>query len=78
MDDETGYYYYGARYYNPKLSVWLSVDPLAEKFPGWSSYNFTMNNPLRFIDPDGRMAADAMGNNPVFGSDGTYRGNTTR
>ena len=29
MDDETGYYYYGARYYDPNTSVWLSVDPLA-------------------------------------------------
>ncbi|QTY28293.1 hypothetical protein IGB25_03390 [Flavobacterium sp. CS20] len=42
------------RYYNPKTSLWLSVDPLAEKFPGWSPYNFVMNNPINFIDPDGR------------------------
>jgi RHS repeat-associated protein len=28
-DEETGNYYYGARYYDPKVSVWLSVDPLA-------------------------------------------------
>lgn len=34
--------------------VWLSVDPLAEKFAGWSAYNFCKDNPVRFIDPDGR------------------------
>ncbi|NAW50576.1 hypothetical protein GNY06_03975, partial [Elizabethkingia argentiflava] len=36
LDDETGYYYYGARYYNPRVSLWLNVDPLAEKMPSWS------------------------------------------
>lgn len=53
LDVETGLYYYGARYYNPRTSIWLSVDPLAEKFPGWSPYNYAMNNPLVFIDPTG-------------------------
>ncbi len=53
-DDETGNFYYRARYYNPKISVWLSVDPLAHKYSALSSYNFVMNNPLVFIDPDGR------------------------
>jgi len=33
---------------------WLSVDPLADKYPGWSPYIYTLNNPLLFIDPDGR------------------------
>ena len=57
LDEETGFYYYGARYYNPKFSIWLSVDPLAEKFPNMSPYAFCNNNPLYFVDPTG-MASE--------------------
>ena len=39
-------------------SRWLSVDPLAEEFPDWSPYTFVYNNPIKFIDPDGRAAID--------------------
>lgn len=39
LDPETGNYYYGARYYDPKVSVWLSVDPLAASFPSQTPYN---------------------------------------
>ncbi|MDC8100603.1 RHS repeat domain-containing protein [Chryseobacterium rhizosphaerae] len=58
QDDETGYYYYGARYYNPRVSLWLNVDPLAEKYPSFSPYIYSFNNPVRFIDPDGREPYD--------------------
>jgi RHS repeat-associated protein len=51
MDGETGYYYYGARYYNPKVSLWLNVDPLAEALPDRSPYEYTLSNPIRFTDP---------------------------
>ncbi len=54
LDEETGLYYYGARYYNPRISVWLSVDPLAEKYPSYSPYTFCLNNPVIYTDPDGR------------------------
>lgn len=54
LDPEMGNYYYGARYYDPKLSIWLSVDPLAEKGPQYSPYIYTFNNPVYWIDPDGR------------------------
>ena len=53
-DDETGYSYFGARYYNSDLSIWLSVDPLADKYPGVSPYTYCANNPVRLVDPDGR------------------------
>lgn len=53
LDEETGNYYYGARYYNPKWSIWLSVDPLAEKMPSWSSYNYAFSNPINYTDPTG-------------------------
>ncbi|MGR7813990.1 RHS repeat-associated core domain-containing protein [Lacinutrix undariae] len=50
---QTGNYYYGARYYNPKWSTWLSVDPLTEKYPSISSYAYVAQNPIKYIDPDG-------------------------
>jgi RHS repeat-associated protein len=54
QDPETGNYYYGARYYNPQTSIWFGVDPLAAKYPHVTPYNFVMNNPVIFIDPDGQ------------------------
>ncbi|MBR3577790.1 MAG: RHS repeat-associated core domain-containing protein, partial [Bacteroidales bacterium] len=53
-DEETGYGYFGARYYNSDLSIWLSVDPMADKYPGVSPYTYCANNPVRLVDPDGR------------------------
>ena len=53
QDCETGLYYYGARYYDSRLGRFLSVDPLASKFPSYSPYAYTFNNPIRFTDPTG-------------------------
>jgi len=53
-DVETGYDYFGARYYDSRMGRWLSVDPLAEKLPQVTPYNYTLNNPLRIVDPDGQ------------------------
>jgi RHS repeat-associated protein len=55
LDEETGLYYYGARYYNPTVSVWLGVDLLAHKYPNMTSYVFTGNNPVMLVDPDGKQ-----------------------
>jgi len=62
LDPQTGYYYYGARYYDPVVSRWLSIDPLAEKYPGLSPYNYTANNPVMLVDPDGKWVKDSKGN----------------
>ncbi len=54
--EQTGYSYFGARYYSPELSIWLSVDPLASHFPGWSPCAAFNNNPINLVDSDGRAA----------------------
>ncbi|WP_418326993.1 RHS repeat-associated core domain-containing protein, partial [Segatella sp.] len=55
FDEETGMYYYGARYYDPHLSLWMSTDALKEKVPNVSSYAYTENNPITYVDPDGNF-----------------------
>ena len=52
---ETGYYAFGARYYDCDLSgIFLSVDPMADKYPSISPYAYCAWNPVKFVDPDGR------------------------
>jgi len=58
LDDETGMYYFGARYYSPRESIWLSTDVLMEDYPNISPYNYCANNPINIIDPDGRFLFD--------------------
>ena len=53
-DYESGFHYYGARYYwSELLTGWLSVDPLADKYPSISPYNYCMWNPIKLVDPNG-------------------------
>ena len=61
FDEETGLYYYGARYLNPMTNLWYGVDPLAEKYPNISSYCYTINNPIRYIDIKGTEVGDPPG-----------------
>lgn len=60
-DAETGLYYYGARYYDPKTSIWTSVDPLLDEESQIekSPYAYTWNNPIKYTDPDGKIIETA-------------------
>jgi RHS repeat-associated protein len=61
-------YDFGARNYDAAIGRWMNVDPLAEKFMDVSPYNYAMNNPLFFTDPDGRSAA------PIYDTEGEFLG----
>jgi RHS repeat-associated protein len=55
QDALTGLQYFGARYYDARISLWYGVDPMAEEAPNWNPYRYSLNNPIRIIDPDGRF-----------------------
>ena len=58
-DEETGYGYFGARYMDHELmTMWLSVDPMADKYPSISPYAYCHWNPVKLVDPDGREIDD--------------------
>lgn len=67
-DVETGLSYFGARYYSSELSVWLSVDPMADKYPSLSPYTYCANNPVKLVDPNGEEIGD------FFDYSGNYLG----
>ena len=90
-DSETGFSYFGARYYDSDLMTsWLSVDPLADKYPNISPYAYCAWNPVKLVDPDGReiwILSDPYdpnasmikwNKNGLFNEDGSkYTGNNT-
>jgi RHS repeat-associated protein len=62
FDEETGFYDFGQRFYDPKTSLWLGIDPALIEAPGnfvgypavMAVYSYASHSPMRFIDPDGR------------------------
>ena len=75
-DEETGYGYFGARYMDYELmTMWLSVDPMSDKYPFISPYAYCAWNPVRLVDPDGREIGDFYASNGRYlGSDGNNDG----
>ncbi|GAA2207343.1 hypothetical protein GCM10009850_028010 [Nonomuraea monospora] len=67
LDPETGYYYHGSRYYDPRMQVWKSADPVIEDYLGGEGndgvynpgnlnlYAYGYNNPVQNSDPDGNL-----------------------
>ena len=69
-DSETGLSYFGSRYYSSDLSIWLSVDPQASKYPSLSPYTYCANNPVRLVDPNGEEIYEFDENGKYLGTSG--------
>ena len=65
---ETGIYYYGARYYNPEIRRFVQPDPIIQDVydpQALNRYSYTLNNPVKYIDPSGHMALIFIPDNPI-------------
>lgn len=79
LDEETGLYYYGARYFDPRTSLWQSPDPILSTYLdgkggmggvfnsfNLSMYAYTYLNPIKYIDPDGNKGISTIQNNGLY------------
>ncbi len=78
-DPETGYSYFGSRYLDHELTTaWLSVDPMADKYPSLSPYAYCAWNPVKLVDPEGeeiwiKIGSSILENNRIrWTRDGSY------
>ena len=79
-DSETGLSYFGSRYYSSDLSIWLSVDPMSDKYPSLSPYSYCANNPVKVVDPNGEevyIIGDVDNKNTVVNALSNYFDNIT-
>ena len=67
-DPETGLSYFGSRYYSSDQSIWLSVDPMSDKYASLSPYTYCADNPVKLVDPNGEEIGD------YFSMSGRYLG----
>ncbi len=65
-DAETGYSYFGYRYYLSHYGIWGGVDPLSDKYPSMSPYAYCGNNPVMLVDPDGRYIEVTNNNDDTY------------
>ncbi len=87
LDPETGLYYYGARYYDPVLSRWISADPALGRYFGGSPnggvfaplnlglFTYSFGNPVRYMDPTGQFPAETGGKYDYFRTSNSWTGN---
>ncbi|MEM0941989.1 MAG: RHS repeat-associated core domain-containing protein [Bacteroidota bacterium] len=61
LQEETGWYHYGVRFYDPSISRFTSIDPLSEIYYEWSPYNYVGGNPVKRTDEDGAFWNNVIG-----------------